>query len=77
MEDLTETLMGQVADTETLMARVTELVPPRTAPPQWGNALMPSTPMPLAIRDLALRTQALEKAVREIALEVQKLSARD
>ncbi len=65
MENLTETLKGRVA----------EVVPVRDAPPQWGSALMSTTPTPVAIRDLALRTQALEEAVREIALEVQKLAA--
>jgi hypothetical protein len=65
MENLTERLEGRVA----------EVIPVRDAPPEWGNALMSTTPTPLAIRDLALRTQALEEAVRELAFQVQKLTA--
>jgi hypothetical protein len=61
--------------TETLMERVAELLPARNAPPEWGNPLLSTTPTPIAIRELAVRTEALENAVREIALEVQKLSA--
>ena len=61
--------------TETLMERVNNLVHGRAAPPEWGNPLLSTTPTSLAVRELAVRTEALEKAVREIALEVQKLSA--
>jgi hypothetical protein len=35
------------------------------------------TPTSIAIRELAAELEALEHPVREIALEVQKLSARD
>jgi len=61
--------------TETLSDRVDKLVHPRDAPPEWGNPLLSTTPNSLAVAALAARTEALEKAVREIALEVQKLSA--
>ncbi len=61
--------------THTLMERVNNLVHARDAAPEWGNPLLSTTPTSLAIRDLAVRTEALEKAMREIALEVQKLSA--
>ena len=61
--------------TNTLMERVNNLVPARDAPPNWGNPLLSTTPTSLAVRELAVRTGALEKAVLEIALEVQKLSA--
>ena len=61
--------------TDTLIERVDKLVPARNAPPEWGNPLLSTTPTSLAVRELAVRTEALEKAVREIALEVQKLSA--
>ena len=61
---------------DTLMERVTQLVPERNAAPEWGSPLLSTTPMPVAIRELAVRTEALENAVREIALEVQRLSAR-
>jgi len=70
METSAETL------TDTLIQRVEELVHPRDAPPEWGSPLLSTTPTSLAVRELALRTEALENAVREIALEVQKLSAR-
>lgn len=62
--------------TDTLMERVDKLVHASNAPPEWGNPLLSTTPPSLAIRALAVRTEALENAVREIALEVQKLSAR-
>jgi hypothetical protein len=61
--------------TDTLIERVDKLVHVRNAPPEWGNPLLSTTPTSLAVRELAVRTEALEKVVREIALEVQKLSA--
>jgi hypothetical protein len=61
--------------TNTLIERVDELVHARNAPPEWGNPLLSTTPTSLAVRELAVRTEALENAVREIALEVQRLSA--
>ena len=61
--------------TDTLMERVDNLVHARDVPPEWGNPLLSTTPTSLAVRELAVRTEALESAVREIALEVQKLSA--
>ena len=60
---------------EALMERVAKLVPARDAGPEWGNPLLSTTPTPIAIRELALRTEALETAVRELALEVQRFSA--
>jgi hypothetical protein len=57
------------------MERVNDLVPARDTPPEWGNPLLSTTPTSLAVRELAARTEALENAVREIALEVQKRSA--
>jgi hypothetical protein len=63
------------ASTDSLTERLEKLVQARTAPLEWGNALLSTTPTSLAIRDLAERTEALEAAVRDIALEVQKLSA--
>ena len=61
--------------TETLSERVDKLVHSRESPPEWGNPLLSTTPSSLAVAALAVRTEALEKAVRELALEVQKLSA--
>jgi hypothetical protein len=60
---------------ETLMERVAKLVPTEDAGPEWGNPLLSTTPTPIAIRELAARTEALENAVRELAIEVQRLSA--
>ena len=60
--------------TDTLMERVEKLVPPTKPPHEWGNPALSTTPTPLAIEDLALRLEALENAVREIALEVRNLS---
>jgi hypothetical protein len=61
--------------TDALMERVDKLVPPASRQQlEWGNPLLSTTPTSVAIRDLALRVEALEKAVREIALEVQNLS---
>jgi hypothetical protein len=61
--------------TDTLIERVDKLVQARDAPLEWGNPLLSTTPTSLAVRALAVRTEALESAVRELALEVQKLSA--
>jgi len=60
--------------TDTLIERVDKLVQPSRPSREWGNPLLSTTPSSIAIRELALRTEALENAVREIALEVQKLS---
>ena len=62
--------------TETLGKRVNELVSPSKTTPEWGSPLLSTTPTPIAIKELALRLEALEDAVREIALEVEKLSRR-
>jgi len=59
--------------TGTLAERVDELVPhPGKRPLVWGNPLLSVTPTPMAVRELAVRIEALENAVREIALEVQE-----
>lgn len=60
--------------TDTLMERVNKLIRPPRPARKWGNPLLSTTPGALAIQELAVRTEALENAVREIALEVQKLS---
>jgi hypothetical protein len=69
--------MGTVLETspDTLIERVDKLIPPSKGPPRWGNPLLSSTPTTLAVANLSVRTEALERAVREIALEVEKLSA--
>jgi hypothetical protein len=54
--------------TGTLLERVDKLVQDNKQP------LLSTTPMSDAVGELVERTEALEKAVREIALEVQKLS---
>ncbi len=65
---------GRWADRD-LVERVNELVPPPNDVIEWGNPLLSSTPVSLAIRELAERTVALEKAVQEIALDLQRLLA--
>ncbi len=60
---------------DTLLERVNKLVQALDRPLEWGNPLVSITPRAHAIRDLALRTEALENAVREIAFEVQKLTS--
>jgi hypothetical protein len=60
--------------TNTLIERVDRLVQPSKPPLEWGSPLLSTTPTSVAIRELAERTEALANAVREIALEVQKLS---
>ena len=57
--------------TDTLVARVNTLVHARKEP------LLSTTSTTLAIGELIARTEALENAVREIALDVQKLAARN
>jgi hypothetical protein len=63
--------------TDTLLKRVNELVQTRTSPREWGDPRLSTTPTSVAVQELAVRTEALEKAVREIALEVQKLSTQN
>jgi hypothetical protein len=64
-------LMGTVTDT--LVERLDELLQHQGERQlAWGNPLLSTTPTSVAIRDLAMRVEALEEAVREIALEVQR-----
>jgi hypothetical protein len=58
--------------TDTLTERVERLVHPSKRALEWGHPLLSTTPTRVAIHDLALRIEALEHAVRELALEVQK-----
>jgi hypothetical protein len=60
---------------DTLTERVDKLVRASKAPSEWGSPHLSTTPPSLAIRELATEVDALQRAVREIALEVQKLSA--
>jgi hypothetical protein len=53
---------------DTLIERVEKIVDAHKRP------LLSTTPNSDAVRELAARTEALEEAVREIALEVQKRS---
>jgi len=76
LEGLTDTLIERVADqTDSLIERVDKLVQAGKAPRGWGSPLLSTTPTSLATRELAAQVEALERAVREIAVEVQKLSA--
>lgn len=60
--------------TPTLVERVAELIPTGDAEVVWGNPLQSMTPIRMSVHELAVRTEALEKAVSEIAREVQRLS---
>jgi len=61
--------------TDTLMERVDKLVQASKATPEWGSPLLSTTPTSVAVQELAAQVEALGSALREIALEVQKLSA--
>lgn len=62
-----------VSDTDVLAEAVGQLTHiAGKRPARWGNPLLSSTPTSMAIRDLAERTEALEEAVREMALELQR-----
>jgi hypothetical protein len=56
---------------ETLLERVDNLIEAR----KGQRPLLSTTATSVAIAELAARSDGVEKAVREIALEVQKLSA--
>ena len=71
MKPLTEAL------TDTLIERVDKLIQPHKAPPVWGSPRLSVTPTPLAVQQLAMEIAELADAVREIALEVQRLSGQD
>jgi hypothetical protein len=75
LESLTDTLAGRLDKTDTLIERVEKLVEAGKAPLEWGSPLLSTTPTSVGVRELAAQVEALENAVREIALEVQKLSA--
>lgn len=74
METLIDTLIEPPL-TDTLIERVDKLIQASKTPLEWGSPRLSVTPTTLAIRELAAETAALESAVREIALEVQRLSA--
>ena len=63
-----ESLTGSLND------RVERLLHPSKRPLEWGHPLVSTTPTSVAIQELTLRIEAVEKALREIALEVEKLS---
>jgi hypothetical protein len=77
VETSTDTLIERVDKTDLLIERVDKLVQFSRAPLEWRNPLLSTTPTSLAVRELAAQVEALADAVREIALEVQKLSAQD
>ena len=57
--------------TETLIERVDKLIEAQ----KGDRPLLATTATSVAIGELAARSDGLEKAIREIAVEVQKLSA--
>jgi hypothetical protein len=60
--------------TDTLMGRVDKLMEGSGLSPVWGSALVSTTPKSIAVQELAVQVEALKAAVREIALEVQRLA---
>lgn len=75
VEPVMQTPTEHLADT--LIERVDSLIQARNAPPEWGHPGLSVTPRSLVIEQLNQRIEALENAMREIALEVQKLSDQD
>jgi hypothetical protein len=59
----------------TLVERVQAFVQNDDSPIEWGSPLLSTTPTPVAIRQLAVQLASAEQALREIALEVQKLAS--
>lgn len=73
-EHLADTLIGRLDKRDTLIERVDALIQTGKEPLEWGSPQLSTTPASLAVRELAAQVEALDRAVREIALEVQKLS---
>ena len=59
---------------DNLVERVDKLVHPGKRPAVWGDPALSVTPTSIAVHELARRVESLEHALREIALEVQKLT---
>jgi hypothetical protein len=74
---LADTLIGRVDKSDNLIERVDALIQTGKEPVEWGSPQLSTTPASLAVRELAAQVEALESAVREIALEVQKLSTQN
>jgi len=53
--------------TDTLIDRVDRFLQAGKVPLEWGSPLLSTTPKSMAIQALAVRVEALEQAVREIA----------
>jgi hypothetical protein len=62
---------------DTLIDRVDKLIQANKAQSGWGSPRVSTTPIRLAVQALAAEIAALEDAVREVALEVQKLTDPD
>ncbi len=58
----------------TLAERVEALIESRNVGTEWGSPHLSATPISIAIHNLAEEVTALQDAVREIALEVQRIS---
>lgn len=58
----------------TLAEKVEALIQTHKVAVEWGSPHLSVTPISIALHNLAAEVAALEDAVREIALEVQKLS---
>jgi hypothetical protein len=67
--------LERVDKTGSLVERVEKVLEASKASPEWGSPLLSTTPNALAIRELAAQSEALRRAIREVAAEVEKLSA--
>ena len=68
MENSTKSFDSSLAE------QVHRLLPSHEEPRGWGDPLLSTTPTALAVGNLAVRVEALEWAVRELALQIQKPS---
>jgi hypothetical protein len=60
--------------TSTLVERVQAFVQNGGEPIEWGSPLLSTTPKPVAVHHLAVQLAAAEKALVDIALDVQALA---
>jgi hypothetical protein len=58
----------------TLVERVQASIQASEAPVEWGSPLLSTTPTPIAMQELALQLASVEKALGEVALEVQVIA---
>jgi hypothetical protein len=71
-----DALTERALEVDTLTERVETLMQAHKVPAVWGSPHLSVTPTSLAVGQLAATVAALEDAVREIALEVDRLNSR-